>query len=418
MAFRRRLLLLSLLVVNHCDDAFLILPLVERQKLARLRQSQQATPDHGRDPLPSFGPAESKLLQLTQAHFISQALHCFVMLELPDLMFNEGSMTVESIAKYLQASENSVVDPSYLLRILRLLTTVDICYQEIRKNDGNQCQIYFGLTEMGALLATSPGQQSSSSTTTTSLAPFVRHWMEEPLWNAWLELPNMVKDSTIPAFDRGNAMVSAPDFYRQNEASAIHRNQVAKYVSTREIPAIVNEFDWGQFNNKTVVDIGGGYGDLMAAVVNKYPDINCICLDLPEVVNGIEAPPNVKLVPGDMFDPSTIPQCDVIVSKHVLCDWSDSDVVRVLQSCHSVLPADGQVIILDAVLLDGPEASNQWQIQTSLDVLLMLTGRHMDRSVSQWQNVAQAAGFTMDKDVQSCPSSPSLNITKFEKVSC
>jgi hypothetical protein len=161
----------------------------------------------------------------------------------------------------------------------------------------------------------------------------------------------------------------------------------------------------------------------MAAVFEKYnchdDDANLnltrLCLDLPSVVDGAEAPKGVTLVPGDMFEPATIPSCDVVITKHVLCDWPDDDVIRMLNSCYSALSSNGQVMIVDAVLVDGPDASNQWQIQASIDVLLMLTGRHMDRSVSQWKRLASSAGFRMDQ-VISCPSSPSLNITVLSKM--
>jgi hypothetical protein len=171
----------------------------------------------------------------------------------------------------------------------------------------------------------------------------------------------------------------------------------------------------------------------MAAVAAKYNNRNdnncdstngkasmnrnmtCFSLDLPSVVDGAETPEGVTLVPGNMFEPSTLPRCDAIFTKHVLCDWPDEDVIRMLQSCHVALSRHGQVYIVDAVLWDGPAASKQWQIQTSIDVLLMLTGRHMDRSLSQWQRLASAAGFQLDQ-VIACPTSPSLNITVLSKV--
>jgi hypothetical protein len=81
------------------------------------------------------------------------------------------------------------------------------------------------------------------------------------------------------------------------------------------------------------------------------------------------------LVPGDMFDPSTIPPCDLVVAKHVLCDFSDEDVVRALQSFREALSEGGRVVIMDAVLPNGNDLNGKWNAAVSFDVLLMLTGR-------------------------------------------
>lgn len=396
--------------------------------------------------------AETNLFQLTTAHFTSQALRSFVILGIPDI-FEETTETLtvdEMVTRLVHRDSNPIVVPKdALYRILRLLTTADVVCQKLIVMDTDERKIKsksneenvtadkilsFGLTETGILL-----QQSKSNA--ESMAPFVLHWMDEPIWNAFAELPHYMSDSVASGypFDRANEGISASEYYSSQVASqsktttaldtqassSRYRSQVAERVSSSEIPALMETIDWTRFANQTIVDIGGGYGDLMAAVVDKYnhdrglnhPSLNitCYCLDLPTVVNGEEAPDGVTLVPGDMFEPATIPKCDLIISKHVLCDWPDDDVIRMLKSSHSVLSGQGKVMIVDAVLLDGPDASNKWQIQALIDVLLMLTGRHMDRSISQWRRLASSAGFRVE-EVVSCPSSPSLNITLLSKV--
>ena len=360
-------------------------------------------------------------------------------------------MTMDEVVTRLGHREtNPIAVPiDALYRILRLLTAADVVYQKMivldpeeRNNESRSHEenvkteniISFGLTEVGILLR-------RSTSDTESMAPFVLHWMEEPIWNAFAELPHYMSDSDAPGypFDRANQGMSASEYYSSQvepqprttttldtqASSSRYRSQVAERVSSSEIPALMEAIDWARFANQTIVDIGGGYGDLMAAVVDKCnherglnrPNLNitCYCLDLSAVVDGEEAPQGVTLVSGDMFEATTIPKCNLIISKHVLCDWPDEDVIRMLRASHSVLSSKGKVMVVDAVLLDGPAASNKWQIQASIDVLLMLTGRHMDRSISQWRSLASSAGFRIE-EVVSCPSSPSLNITVLSKV--
>ena len=372
--------------------------------------------------------AETRLLQLSTAHFTSQALHSFVVLGVADVFQDEESvttLTVEDIAHRLKERKiNPVSVPiDALYRILRLLTASDVVVQELQQDESGGLEtISFGITDTGRLL-----QQPKAEATTNSqhsFAPFVLHWMENPIWDAFSQLPEYILDgsnTSIYPFDRAHGGMGAPEYYSQdthaNAKFRQHRSQVAQMVSTSEIPALMKAIDWPSFSDQTIVDIGGGFGDLMAAVSQTYNQYNltCVCLDLPSVVHGTEAPEGVTLVPGDMFESETIPPCDAIITKHVLCDWPDEDVIRMLQSCHLALVQGGKLMIVDAVLVDGPDASNQWQIQTSVDVLLMLTGRHMDRSASQWKRLAAMSGFQIEK-VISCPSAPSLNVSVLSKV--
>ena len=100
---------------------------------------------------------------------------------------------------------------------------------------------------------------------------------------------------------------------------------------------------------------------MMYAMKKSMPSIgDCYCLDLPEVIDDAmladsnggkiqEKKDDVILAPGNMFDASSIPPCDIICTKHVLCDFDDGDVIRALQSFHKVLSTGGKVIIMDAV---------------------------------------------------------------------
>eukprot|EP00957_Ditylum_brightwellii_P179531 13676831-Ditylum_brightwellii.AAC.1 len=136
--------------------------------------------------------------------------------------------------------------------------------------------------------------------------------------------------------------MSIVDFYKTNKESAKHRNGVARLISPGEIQAVIDGFDWKSLSGKTIVDVGGGYGDMMNAIAKKFPNIKCLCMDLPEVIAAASPPPSspVKLVGGDMFE--SIPPCDVVFMKHVFCDWSDEDSVKILQSCNLALPPEGK----------------------------------------------------------------------------
>ena len=174
---------------------------------------------------------------------------------------------------------------------------------------------------------------------------------------------------------------------------------------------------------KTIVDIGGGYGDMMYALIASMPVGKCYCLDLPDVIDDamsktIDSDNNddthVSLIPGDMFDTSTIPQCDCIFTKHVLCDFNDEDVVRALQSFHKALSKGGKCIIMDAVLSNCDDLNGKWNAAVSFDVLLMLSGRRGERSRLEWSNLAKKAGFVLDNVLST--SSVTVDLAILSKV--
>ena len=361
--------------------------------------------------------SEAAVLQLAQSHFSSQALLVAIRLGALDVLnvahddnANDVSLTVDEIITKIQDASSLGINRDALFRCLRLLCTTGVIEEIINEDSDTSAYV---LTEIGRLL------QRQSAHDVPSMAPFILHWAENPLWNAWAQLPDYVTgktedgdkqfDGNIPPFDRANGM-SASAFYKTNAVSSSHRNAVARYASTKEIDSILDAMQSSSVLNesnlagKIVCDIGGGYGDLMHAMKISMPNVEkCYCLDLPDVIEDAKAIDNsdfqdktVTLVSGDMFDASTIPTCDIIITKHVLCDFSDDDVVRALQVFHKSLTNDGKVIIMDAVLPNGNDLNGQWNAAVSFDVLLMLSGRRGERSQLEWSSLARKAGFVLE----------------------
>ncbi|KAL3796518.1 hypothetical protein ACHAW5_004420 [Stephanodiscus triporus] len=373
---------------------------------------------------------------MAQSHFTSQAVLAAIRIGALDILADahDGdsvavSMTVDEIIAKLRAQNSAVViNRDALFRCMRLLCTSGVIEEKINV----EYESSYLLTEIGRLLRR-PGRDGD----TPSMASFVLHWSEAPLWNALSELPNYVAgkcsslvdrtvgddasrksfDRNVPPFDRANGM-TASDYYKKNAVSCSHRNAVARYASSKEIASILNAMQCSSVLNesnlagKTVVDVGGGYGDLVHAIESSISTVGqCYCLDLPDVIdeailtnNNSNYPKNIAtLVPGNMFDPSTIPPCDFIFSKHVLCDFSDEDVLRALQAFHKSLSSGGKLVIMDAVLPNGSDLNGKWNAAVSFDVLLMLTGRRGERSRLEWSNLGRRAGFVLE-DVLSTSS--------------
>ena len=347
------------------------------------------------------------LMKLASYHFASQALHAFVKMDIPNII-GDSCMSVGQIADTIQSQFGGVslqrrmqVNQDGLLRIMRLLVTVGILYEEHNTGSDLNQEPSFRLTSTGALLQTNvPGQQS--------LAPIILHWMEKPLWNAWSELPDYVagiasgtqqEDASKLPFERANGVISDEYYCTDNAESLKHANEFVRYISKGEEQAVLTGYDWASLSGRIVLDVGGYQGKMMAVIAKKYPDVKCICFDLPEVVSTTSAPEGVEVIGGDIFDGS-LPPCDIIFMKHFLdkCMWSEEQAVQILRLCRDALPDDGNVIIAEAVLPDhASNASGTNQLHLFIDVLFLLVGRDAARTESEWKVLAEKAGLKVHR---------------------
>lgn len=361
--------------------------------------------------LQSSSNIETNLLQLAQSHFMGQAVLVLLRLGVFDVLQTTDALSVDEIIIAINKEKNvqtsTAINREALFRCLRLVCTSGVVREASK-------QVHDG-TEEAAYLATDMGARLRTTTSEESMAPFLLHWLESPLWDAWKYLPEYVQsesDTNNPPFDRANGM-SASEFYASasNAKSCLHRNSVARWASSKEIASITEAMKQSSHLNesvlagKVVVDVGGGYGDFGIAL--KEFGCKCYCLDLPQVIADATSEAHMKdnvtmptLVVGNMFDASTIPTpCDVIFTKHVLCDFSDDEVILALQSFRKALAnsKEAKVVIMDAVLPNGDDLNGKWNAAVSFDVLLMLSGRRGERSIMEWSNLATKAGFVVEE---------------------
>lgn len=206
----------------------------------------------------------------------------------------------------------------------------------------------YALTSTGALLQTGAPQPS--------MACGVLHWMEKPSWAAMGRLPDCVSGKlAAPPYDTVN---KAPifDFYKEHPESARSCAEFMTCLSAWELPAVLEGGEWGSLEGKTVCDVGGSLGTTAMALAEKFPGVKFFSMDLASVIDAAPAAQHgVEFVCGDMFHAETIPECDVVFMKHILHDWDDAAVVRILKACHAALGADGEVHICDAILPEAGE---------------------------------------------------------------
>jgi SAM-dependent methyltransferase len=179
---------------------------------------------------------------------------------------------------------------------------------------------------------------------------------------------------------------------------------MAGEVGYRHRPA-VDAYDFGQF--RTVVDVGGGNGTLMAEILKAYPQTTGIIFDMPrsaaiaqETIDACGLGDRCRFVGGDAFE--GVPAgADAYVLSNFLIAWGDDQAVIPLRNCRKAVGGDGKVLLVEWVMPVGGEpreAFRFWDV-TRVDLMLFAqsgSGGGRVRTKSGFRDLLAAAGFEMN----------------------
>jgi SAM-dependent methyltransferase len=162
--------------------------------------------------------------------------------------------------------------------------------------------------------------------------------------------------------------------------------------------AILAAYDFSPF--RTIADVGGGHGALLAAILKAYPSATGILFDQPHVVTGarpyLEAAgvaARCQVDGGSFFD--HVPEgADAYILKSVIHDWNDKQSVAILRNCHRALKQQGRLLLLERVMPARVEQSPD-VIMGDLHMLAVTGGR--ERTEFEYRALFAAAGFKLTR---------------------
>jgi O-methyltransferase domain/IclR helix-turn-helix domain len=138
---------------------------------------------------------------------------------------------------------------------------------------------------------------------------------------------------------------------------------------------------------ETVVDVGGGNGALLRALLELQPQVRGIILDLPETDRDEAAlGDRISFVVGDFFE--SVPAGDAYVLSGILHDWDDERAGAILRKIGAAAPEHARLLLLEGVVRPGndPQGS-KW-----LDLLMLAIGGR-ERTEEDWRALLEGAGF-------------------------
>jgi len=307
-------------------------------------------------------PSSVTLKQLIDSYQVSQALHVAVVLGIADLLKDD-----------LRASDDlaaaTEIHP-------RALASVGVLHEEADRR--------FGLTPLGNALR-SDVPESLSGWATYIGQPYV--------WQAWGDLQHSVKTGEN-AFQHVHG-VDVWEYRASNPEENAIFNSAMTALSRRATQAILAAYDFGRF--RRIVDVGGGRGALLTALLAKYPTMHGVLFDLPHVVanaeqalQGVSGTDRCEVVGGDFF--TAVPDgADAYILRAILHDWEDAEATAILASCRQAIKAEGRLLVIEWAV--GPPNEGRDGKFSDLNMLVAAGGQ--ERTQEEYRVLFAAAGFQL-----------------------
>jgi hypothetical protein len=305
-------------------------------------------------------PPVLTLRRLANGYQVSQAIHVMAVLGIADLL-GDGPRASDELAAATDT------DPGALYRLLRALASIDVLHE-----DGGRC---FSLAPLGE------GLRSDVPNSLHGWATFVGR---PYYWETWASLEHSIRTGEN-AFRHVHG-TDVWDFRAQRpEENALFDRAMSALTRTSN-EALVAAFDFGRFG--TIVDVGGGRGTLLEALLAAYPSLHGVLFDQPRVVDGVELGERGRIVGGSFFD--DVPAGgDAYVLKMIIHDWEDEEAAAILRNCRK---HDATVLVVERVV--GPPNQDPMTKFGDLNMLVSPGGR--ERTADEFRELFSGAGLSLE----------------------
>lgn len=307
--------------------------------------------------------AREKLQQKIGAFRLSQMISVAAKLRLADLL-KDRALSVGALAMATGTHEDS------LYRVLRTMAGFGIFAEAENR--------IFRLT---------PEAEFLRSDIDGSLRVLANAAGEPWMWRSWGSLLHSVKTGET-AFDHLYGK-DTWTYFEENAAESSLFNDLMEELSTADAWAVIEAFD---FEGKIIVDVAGGQGALLAAIVQRYPTARGILFNLPHVIDAIqtETMEPLQFARGDFFD-SVPTGGDLYVLKNILHDWEDSRAIDILATCRRAMTQQAKLLIIEN-LVYGPNEPCKGK---SADVNMMVRNGGRNRTEAEFEELLSKSGFQM-----------------------
>lgn len=330
---------------------------------------------------PSRNPEQSMaLLRLASGAWAAQAVHVAAKLGIADLLADGPK------APDMLATATGAHGPT-LQRLLRSLASLGVFAEQ---PDGR-----FGLT---------PLAEGLRRDVEGSLRDYAVMMGDEWHWRAWGELLHSVRTGE-PAFEHAHGRPLF-DYLTDHPAAGQVFDDAMTSRTRQEVRVVTAAYDWPA--SGTIVDVGGGRGALLAAILDARLGARGVLFDLPHVVEAARTGPLEPLVvdgrcglaAGSFF--AQVPAGgDLYLLKRVIHDWDDERAAVILGCCRQAMGSRGRLLVIEHVLPPGNEPS--WGKLLDLQMLVLTHGGR-ERDEAGFRGLLASAGLRLRRILPAGPT--------------
>lgn len=317
--------------------------------------------------------ARERVLEMIMGCWRTQVIHEAVRLQLPD------RLAPEPLSSDLLAKATGT-DPENLYRLLRGMAALEL----VRHVEGR----VFELTPDGATLCTDAAD---------TLRGIAMHWGDRQ----WRSMGLLGKAVASGKSQMAAGTDSFSDLQRDPEQAAVFNRAMAEQ-SLRIGEAVARAYDFAPY--RSILDVGGGYGAVLVALLRAQPAAQGASFDLPEVraqalayLHEHAVGERAGYIGGSFFE--QVPAgFDCLVLKYIVHDWDDQNSQRILANCARAVPPGGVVLLIEQVLPERITADPAVAGMIRGDLIMMNIGGK-ERTEREYRDLLAASGLELTRIV-------------------
>ena len=333
----------------------------------------KAQPTSGQ-PSPASNPAPLLRIMLENLA-LHQSVFAVAELGVADLLAS-GPRSTADLAQKLRVDETS------LYRILRLLASQGVFSETAARTFTN--------TDLSNFLRSDvPG----------SLRSMGRFRGTDFVYLSFGEILHSIRTG-----EPGRAKVLGMDgweYLERNPGTARIFDDAMTDISAIAAPTIANAYDFSKW--ESLMDVGGGNGVLLAAILRAHRSLRGVLADQQHVLKrarergflSAALASRSSMQPCDLF--RDIPKgCRAYLMKSVIHDWNEEDARRILRQCRRAVPKNGALLLVEFNLPEDNSPSRS----KFVDVTMMVLTGGRERTIPEYSSLLHSAGFRLNDVVK------------------
>lgn len=213
--------------------------------------------------------------------------------------------------------------------------------------------------------------------------------------NSWANIAWCVENGKPAAFKMFG--MHAFEWFAQHPEKTVNFHNAMSDLSQVDSPVLAGAYDFSKFHS--VMDVAGGLGTLLAAILARTPGLRGVLFEVPPVAEKAKHSPileadrdRVSFLGGSFLD--EVPAgCDAYILKHIIHDWEDADATHILKNARKAMRPDARLLVIEQVV----SPRNQPGTAKIMDLEMMVLPGGRERTEPEWKELLASAGFRLER---------------------